>query len=169
MAEPDALAGAVWRGDGGGFPAQLTTFVGADTPRVVRVLACPFGGEGEVACDGLAEVIRDFANEPPVELVAFTYGVGRRPFRSAIRVGDLLRVRCRASFACIEVDCMASFRLGISGQGLVDGVFQASGERFAVLLPGNGDGCLSRLTGRNLCLQGAAFLAECQRLAVQAG
>lgn len=68
------------------------------------VLMCPFGGEGEVVCDGVAEIAGDLSDEPSVEKIAFTHWIGRRSFRPAIRVGDLLWVRCRASFANCEVD-----------------------------------------------------------------
>ena len=75
MAEPDASAG-VGRGDGRGFVAQLVALVGADAPLVVLFGGCPVGGEGEVLGDRLAEVVGDFAYEPSVELVAFSFRVG---------------------------------------------------------------------------------------------
>ena len=75
LAEPDA-AGAVWWGDGGGFVAELAALVGADPPGGVGGFAGPFGVEGEVFCDGFAEVVGDFANEPSVELVAAAGRVG---------------------------------------------------------------------------------------------
>ena len=68
------------------------------------VLMCPFGGEGEVVCDGVAEIAGDLSDEPSVEKIAFTHWIGRRSLRPAIRVGDLLWVRCRAFFANCEVD-----------------------------------------------------------------
>lgn len=68
------------------------------------VLVCPFDGEGEVVCDGVAEIAGDLSDEPSVGKIAFTHWIGRRSLHPAIRVGDLLWVRCRASFANCEVD-----------------------------------------------------------------
>ena len=75
LVESDA-AGAVWRGDGGGFVAELAAFVWVDSPGGVGGFAGPFGGEGEVFGDGLAEVVGDFVDKPSVELVAAAGRVG---------------------------------------------------------------------------------------------
>ena len=70
LVEPDAASGR-WRGDGGGFLTELAALVGVGAPGGVGVFAGPFGGEGEILGDGLAEVLGDVAGELSVELVAF--------------------------------------------------------------------------------------------------
>ena len=168
LAEPDASAG-VWRGDSGLLPAHLAALVWVDSPRVVGVLACPFGGEGEVFCDGFAEVVGDFANEPSVEQVAFARRVGRRSLHSTVRVGDLLQVRRLASSCCVEADRVCGACLCVSGQLLVDRVAEASVEGLAVLFADDSDGGLSRFVGGSLDLPGSVLFAEFHWLAVHAG
>ena len=75
LAESDALAGLVWRNDGGGSAAQLAALVRADAPRAVPAFS-PFGGQGQVLGDGLAEIVGDAAGEPSVEQEAFARRVG---------------------------------------------------------------------------------------------
>ena len=168
LAESDALAGLVWRNDGGGFPAQLAALVGADAPLVVLAFG-PLGGEGEVLVDGLAEVVGDAAGEPSVEQEAFARRVGCGPLHPAQRVGHLLRVRFRASSVRVEADRVCGSLLVVSGHGLVDRVVEASGEGLAVLPAGDGDDGWTRLACRDFRLPDAAGLAEFERLAVQAG
>ena len=67
LAESDTSVGAVWWGDGGGFPAQLAALIGVDAPRAVPACRRPFRGQGQVACDGFAEVVGDLVDEPSVE------------------------------------------------------------------------------------------------------
>ena len=92
-----------------GVQGEQDALVGVYSPRFVWVLVCPFGGEGEVVCDGVAEIAGDLSDEPSVGKIAFTHWIGRRSLRPAIRVGDLLWVRCRASSANREVDCVTGF------------------------------------------------------------
>ena len=57
----------------------------------------------------------------------------------------------------------------VSGQRLVDGVVEASGERLAVLTAGDGDGGWSWRVGWYVRLPGVVALVGCQWLAVHAG
>ena len=82
-------AGTVWRGDGGGFVAQLAAPVGVDGPRGSGVFTGPVGGERDVFSDGFAEVVGGVAGEPSVELVAVAYRVGGGSFGPAVRGGAL--------------------------------------------------------------------------------
>ena len=168
MVEFDAI-GVCWRGDGGLLSAQLAALVGVDFPRVVRVLARPFGGEGEVLVDGFAEVVGNVVDKPSVELVAFARRVGGGALDPSVRVVDLLRVRCLASSCRVEADCVTGFCAGASGQGLIDGVAETFGERLIVLFANDGNGGFSGFVGGYVCSPGAADLAKCQCFAVQAG
>ena len=168
MAESYASAG-VWRGDAGGVAAQLAALAGAYAPRVVPVFGRPFGGEGEVLGDGLAEVVGDFPDEPSVEQVAFSHRVGGGPLHPAVRVGYLLGFGCPASLGCIECDLVGGVLLVVSGQGLVDGVVEVFGEGLAVLPAGDENSGWSRLAGGHVRLPGVVVLVEFERLAVHAG
>ena len=127
------------------------------------------GGKGEIFSDGLAEVVGDFTNEPPVELVTFTHRVRRRPLNPAIRIGDLLWVRCFASFDGIESDLVSGALFSVSGQWPIDHVIEAFGERLAVVFANDGDDCWTRLVSGYVRLPGVVFLAERQCVAVHAG
>ena len=151
MAEPDASAG-VWRGDGGGVAAQLAALAGAYAPRVVPVFGRPFGGEGEVLGDGLAEVIGDFPDEPSVEQVAFKRRVGGGPLHPAVRGSEILVCWFGASPARVETDRVRGLLLDASGQGLVDGVVEVFGEGLAVLPAGDENSGWSRLAGGHVRL-----------------
>ena len=100
MVESSAV-GSRWWCDGGLLASCLAAFVGVDFPRVVRVVEGPFGGEGEVLGDGLAEIVGDLSDEPSVELVALAYRVGGRPLDPPVRVCDLLLVLRRVSAGCV--------------------------------------------------------------------
>ena len=169
LVEPDASAGAVWRGDGGGFPAQLAALVGADAPCAVPACGRPVGGQGQVPGDRPAEIVGDFADEPSVEQEAFTSRVGGGPIHPAVRGGETLVSWFGFSSACVEVDRERGSWFGASGQCLVDRVVKAPGERLPVLPAGDEDDGLSRLMGGHVRLPGFAGLAEFERLAVQTG
>ena len=145
LTEPDAPAGAVRRGDGGGFPAQLAALVRDDAPRVVPACGHPLGGQGQVLVDGLAEVVGDFAYEPSVEQEAFPRRVGGGAFHPAVRCGEMLVCWFGFPAARVEVDRGRGSWFGASGQGLVDRVFEVSGEGLAVLLAGDENGGWPRL------------------------
>ena len=127
------------------------------------------GGKGEILSDGLAEVVGDFTNEPPVELVTFTHRVRRRPLNPAIRIGDLLLVRCFASFGGIESDLVSGALFSVSGQWPFDHVIEAFGERLAVVFANDGDDCWTRLVSGRLRLPGIVFFAQSEWQTVQAG
>ena len=132
-------AGTVWRGDGGGFVAQLAAPVGADGPRGSGVFTGPVGGERDVFSDGCAEVVGDLPGEPSVELVAVAGRIGGGPLGPAVRVGDLLVFGLGVSLSCVEGDCMGGVCSGVSGQWLADRVVEVLGEGLIVLSAGDGD------------------------------
>ena len=78
------------------------------------------------------------------------------PLRSPVRVEDLLGLGCLASSGCIEAYRVGGARLGVSGQSLVDHVFEAPGEGLVVLFAGDEDGGLSGRVCRYIRLQGVA-------------
>lgn len=145
----------MWRGDGGGLIAWLASLVGADGPA---------SGEHDVFGDGCAEVVGGVAGESSVELVAVMRRIWVGPLHSPVRVEDLLGLGCLASSGCIEAYRVGGARLGVSGQSLVDHVFEAPGEGLVVLFAGDEDGGLSGRVCRYIRLPG-----ECQWLAVHAG
>ena len=152
LAESDASADAVWRGDGRGFPAQLAALVRADAPRAIPACGRPLGGQGQVLGDGPAEIIGDLPDEPSVEQEAFTRRVGGGPLHPAVYGGKTLVCWFGFSASRVEVDRERGSWFGVSGQRLVDRVVEAPGERLAVLPAGDGDGGFSRLVGGHACL-----------------
>ena len=169
LAEPDASAGAVWRGDGGGFPAPLAALIRADAPRAVPACGCPLGGQGQVLADGSAEIVGDVASEPSVEQVAFPCRVGGGPLHPATRGGEMLVCGSGASSVRIESDGVGHALPVVSGQRLVDLVVEVSGEELAVLPAGDEDCGWPRFVGGYVRLPGTVVLSECQCLAVHTG
>ena len=151
------------------MPAKLVTLVRVDLPSVARVFGCPFGGEREVVCDRLTEVVGDVFDEPPVKQVALTGRIGGGPLYPAVRIGDLLVAGCRVSFACVEVNRVAGFCFGVPGQRLVYGVLETFGEGLVILPADECDGGWSGLVGWGICLPGMILSGEFQRLAVHTG
>ena len=147
LAKPDAPTGAVRRGDDGGFPAQLAALVGADAPRIVSAFLGPFGGQGQVPGDGLAEIVGDLPDEPSVEQEALARRVGGGPLHSPIRSSELLVCWFGFSAARVEVDRECGSWFGGSCQRLVGRVRKAPDEGLPVLPAGDEDGGLSRLAG----------------------
>ena len=169
LAEPDAPAGAVRRGDGGGFPAQLAALIGADAPRAVPACRRPSGGQGQVLVDGPAEIVGDLPDEPSVEQETVTRRVGGRPLHPAVWGGKTLVCWYGASSARVEMDRERRSWFGSSRQRPVDRIVEASGERLAVLPAGDEDDGFSRLAGGHVHLPRVVVLAERQCLAVHAG
>ena len=169
LVEPDALAGAVRRVDGGGFPAQLAALIGADAPRAVPACGRPVGGQGQVLVDGLAEIIGDLPDEPSVEQEALARRVGGGALHPAVWGGETLVFWFWFSASRVEVDRERGSWFRGSYRRLVDRVVEVSGEGLAVLPAGDGDGGWSRLAGGHLRLPGAVVPGEFERLAVQTG